>query len=180
MFQRILVPTDFSPPSRAALRCAIDLARRYDATVDVLHVWEFAPYSGPEVLMHVPGQGEQTLQQYGLGAAGRELTKLLAEIDAATGVKVGGRIESGKSWESIVRVSDGYDLIVMGTHGRTGLGRAMLGSVAEKVVRHAKCPVLVTHAEPPAAAKTAGAGAGEEAPAQAAQAPEKAAPPAQS
>jgi nucleotide-binding universal stress UspA family protein len=139
--RRILVPVDFSACSRAALDYASFLAQRLGATVDVVHVWDAPPYLGPEVLLHIPGETRLTLAQFAGARAQRDLEHFLASVEHPGVVK--GRVETGDPCDTILRLAaEGYDLIVMGTHGRSGLAHVLLGSVAEKVVRRAPCPVL--------------------------------------
>lgn len=123
----ILVPIDGSPPSLAALDHAVSLATDYGARLDVLHV---VPATEP-------------LSQ----AARAELeTALDAAVDNARdvlGERVSLRTVTGEPVREIIEgASEGVDLIVIGTHGRIGRLHAMLGSVAEGVVRNAPCPVL--------------------------------------
>jgi nucleotide-binding universal stress UspA family protein len=140
---RVLVPVDFSSCSRAALEYASFLASRLSATVDVLHVWEPPHYVRPDVLLHPHGEAQQTLQQFARSNAGREMEWFLGNVESH-GVKVKGRLEFGNPYHVILEISSSgaYDLIVMGTHGRTGLSHLLLGSIAEKIVRRASCPVI--------------------------------------
>jgi nucleotide-binding universal stress UspA family protein len=139
-FKKILVPTDFSETSRQSLQLAADLSRRYDAELVLLHVFE------PVTLMIPDGMEFFSTEQLDLIAA--EITKSLqaaaAEAAAAGAVRVSTQQLRGPVAPQILDLasSSGFDLIVMGTHGRTGIQHALLGSVAEKVVRRAACPVL--------------------------------------
>ncbi len=142
--KRILAPVDFSACSRAAVEWASRFAVAVAATVDVLHVWETPVHVGPEMLVHIPGERTQTLGQFtGLRARG-EMERFLAMTEQPQVVR--GRIESGDPVEVIVRLAGDYDLVVVGTHGRTGVQRLILGSVAERVVRLAPCAVAVVPA----------------------------------
>ena len=146
MFKRILVPTDFSKPSEAALRYARDVAARFGASLHLLHVTE-DPYRsvyGAEVYVPaVEGLRETMLEE----AVGRMKDRLLPsdihERHATTEAMIGSPAAA------IVDVaeSQNIDLIVMGTHGREGMSHLLLGSVAERVVRTAPCPLL-TVSEP--------------------------------
>jgi len=144
---RILVPVDFSECSRAALDYATLLAERMGSTIDVLHVWEPPRFVGPEFLIRDPGEKGHPL----LEAERVQVESEMAEFLSLAGQqgKVGVRIESGKPFQTITRIAgaEDYDLIVMGTHGRSGLPHLLIGSVAERVVRTADCPV-VTIREP--------------------------------
>lgn len=139
----ILVPCDFSDCSIAALSHAAALAKLAGSTVVLLHVME--PVR-PGFLV----EGAVSRQNQGLlrEKAGQKLTALAKAH--ASGVHLGRPlIKAGKPWEVIVATASkaGADLIVLGTHGYTGLKHAVLGSVAERVVRHASCPVLVVRAK---------------------------------
>jgi universal stress protein A len=140
---RILVPVDFSACSRGALEYSANLAQQFGATLHVLHVWEPPRYIIPEVLVQVPGEPSQTLADFARSEAGKEMEKFLIDLQSDA-FEVKGRLESGDPTDTILRLAadDDYHLIVMGTHGRTGLSHLFLGSVAEKVVRRAACPVL--------------------------------------
>ena len=135
MFIRtILHPTDFSPHSENALQLACALARDYDARLVVLHAEKVPPaVYGSEAL---PLDPEVTY---------REARKHLNEIvipDAE--IHVERRFEEGDPIPTILHIAGEIDadLIVLGTHGRTGLKRFLMGSVAEQIVRRARCPVL--------------------------------------
>lgn len=140
--RRILVPVDFSEPSRGALAYAAALARTLGAAVEVVHV--------AEVPVFVPsGSLPDAAADLSLVALVREnadnlLAKFIAEA-AEQGITVqASRVDLGPPAQVITALASGggYDLIVIGTHGRTGLAHALIGSVAERVVRHASCPVL--------------------------------------
>jgi universal stress protein A len=140
MFKRILVPTDFSGPSEAALACARDVAARFGGSLHLLHVAD-DPYSvyGSEV--YVPAV--ERLREAILEDAVRRMNdQLLPSNIHERHVTTEAMI--GSSAEAIVdvAVSQHIDLIVMGTHGRGGMSHLLLGSVAERVVRTAPCPVL--------------------------------------
>ncbi len=126
---RILIPTDFSPCSLHALRYAEELARRFGAELTLLHVGDALSDSD------LPGAGELS----GRREIDRALD-LLRERD----YRVRGVLRRGNPADEIVQAvaAERADLIVMGTHGRTGLKHVFMGSVAEEVVRKALCPVL--------------------------------------
>ncbi len=131
--QRILVPCDGSPPSIAALAEAITLALDLDAAIDVLEV------KMPKNELTPPpsaSAGEAQALEEAFKSAKRALSDRLTR-----------RIESGEPARTILNAAaQGYDLVVMGTHGRVGRLHATLGSVAETVVRGASCPVLTVRA----------------------------------
>lgn len=138
--RRILVPVDFSPPSKAALEYANFLAASFGAAVHVLHVWEPPGYVGPDTLAFAP---------FPAGRPGWEQTRrdALHEMEHFVGSHPGSpalRVEAGEPSDLILHVAreGDFDLIVMGTQGRTGLARLLIGSVADAVLRRATCPVL--------------------------------------
>lgn len=140
--KRILVPIDFSKYSANALRYACALAERFSAEVHLLHVTD--PLKGPGYLPP-PEEWLRELEQQ----ARTELEKLPGP-DLGRNLVVDREIRSGFAFSEIVRYAREQDvgLIVMGTHGRSGLAHVLLGSVAERVVRKAPCPVLtVRHPE---------------------------------
>jgi nucleotide-binding universal stress UspA family protein len=133
----ILVPSDFSAPSDLATDYAIDMAFRYGASIRLLHVIE-EPAIYPDGYVDLPG-----LQQHLVNEATNRLAALAAKCETAR-VDVTSAIVTGRPATVIVEEASArdVDLIVMGTHGRTGLAHLFLGSVAERVVRTASCPVL--------------------------------------
>lgn len=143
----ILVPADFSPASDAALAWATDLAQQYGARVSLLHVVTDPRAVGmwtPEV--YVPANAET--QERLLREARERLERALpADERSRFAVTIDARL--GDVAENILEAAreQHVDLIVMGTHGRHGLAHLLLGSVAERVLRDATCPVLTTHAE---------------------------------
>lgn len=143
---RILVPVDLMEGAVAVLEYAMLLAKPFNASVEVLHAWEPPQYVSPDVLIAAPGWNPQSLEKTALEAANRELTALLKSQEGQP-VPLAQRVEVGDPAAVILRVAeqDKCDLIVMGTHGRQGLPRLLLGSVAQKVVARAHCPVLTLH-----------------------------------
>ena len=139
----ILLPTDFSECGNYALSYATSLARTFGASIVCVHVIEpIVPtvgYSGMTEPLPIADIAEQLED-----AAERELPKL-AECEEAAGLQLEELIVHGEAASEIVRVAKerNVDLIVISSHGRTGLGRILFGSTAEAVVRHATCPVLV-------------------------------------
>ena len=140
---RILVPMDFSEASKEAAKYAFSLADRYGAELHAVHVVEDIAPSLPEAARHMASFPEDYTAQ------ARELAEkqLAAELpsDLAGGREVVQVIKVGAPLVHILdyAAENNVDLIVMGTHGRTGLSRFLIGSVAERVVRHAPCPVLI-------------------------------------
>jgi universal stress protein A len=142
--QKILVPIDFSTHSAEATRLAADLARRYGASLTVVHALQILTYAMPEgYVVPTPEQFAVIVSQLEGQLAGVKKDAL-----AAGAANVETKLLQGGATSEILRVAqeDGIDLIVMGTHGRTGLKHMLIGSIAEKVARHATCAVLTTHA----------------------------------
>jgi nucleotide-binding universal stress UspA family protein len=133
--KHILVPTDFSEPSNRAIATALDLARAFDAQVTLLHVWSLPAIAYAEGLAWPVDDLEQAARE-ALADAQAKTSKTYPKTDSA--------LLEGNEWKQILETvkKRGCDLIVMGTHGRRGLPRLLLGSVAEKVIRLADVPVL--------------------------------------
>ena len=137
-FKKILVPLDFAPSSEEALRVAVDLARTFDSELTIVHVWEVPlyAYSGMEFstidLLRPARDLAQKQLDWKLDALRKE------------GANVRGVLRSGSAWSEIRSAIDELapDLVVMGMHGRHGLTRIFLGSVAEQIVRYSASPVL--------------------------------------
>jgi nucleotide-binding universal stress UspA family protein len=144
----ILVPTDFSECGNYALSWAASIARTFKASIICVHVIEpIVPavgYSGMSEPLPITDISEQLED-----SAERELPKL-AECEECAGLDVEELIVHGEAASEIVQVAKdrNVDLIVVASHGRTGLGRILFGSTAEAVVRHAPCPVLVVKPQP--------------------------------
>jgi nucleotide-binding universal stress UspA family protein len=135
--QHILVPHDFSDTAQGALTYALDLAEKLGARVTIVHAYE--------VVYGFPESGQLTATMLGeVERAARTALDALLTRTRRPGIKVEGLLRQGAPWSEIDAVAKEAkaDLIVIGTHGRRGLSRALLGSVAEKVVRTAPCPVI--------------------------------------
>lgn len=147
----ILVPTDFGEGSEAALAYAVDLAKALGAEVVVLHTYEIPMVGFPDGTL--VATAELTTRVLNGAQLGLDEAK---KKHAASGVAFRTLVKQGETWRTILETVDevGAGLVVMGTHGRRGLPRALLGSVAEKVVRTATCPVLTVHAASQSAAAT--------------------------
>lgn len=137
--RRILVPLDFSPPSKRAMRFARAWAEFFSAEVCLLHVVE------PPVTVGELGTGPAGVVQRDIpGKAEAALRELAdAEFPASSAVRV--MVRRGTAFDQIAAAAreTRADLIIVATHGRTGLSRVLLGSTAERVARHAPCPVLI-------------------------------------
>jgi len=137
--RRILVALDFSAESHSALRYAVMLGKKFSSTLMLVHVVE-PVLTTPEVI--IPELATERV----VSDASAELRELADEISDGCRL-VETAVRRGIAFFEIVEAANamGADLLVVGTHGRTGLSRALLGSTAEKVTRHAPCPVLVVH-----------------------------------
>jgi len=141
---KILVPTDLSDCSSHALDEAQQFAQQFSAHLDLLYVWAMPPLLAPEALFTGVGSNEQPLLSW-LGNTARELLARFERTANDAGIHFNATFcEPGDPASAIIEhaTRGGYDLLVLGTHGRSGLAHAVLGSVAEKVVRRAPCPVL--------------------------------------
>jgi nucleotide-binding universal stress UspA family protein len=143
---KILVPVDFSPHSDRAFGYATTLAQRFDARLGLIHVVEDPFITGAwNTEVYVPNAGELL---EGLIANAEQRLAALKGSAAALGLTAETAVITGRPAHAIVEhAKEGsFDLIVMGTHGRTGLSHIVMGSVAERVVRTAPCAVLTNRA----------------------------------
>jgi len=138
MYDRILVPTDGSDGVERAVRHAVDLAVRHGATVHALYVVNSASYAGMPMESSWEGIDEM------LRSDAEDAVSLVEAVGDDYDVPVETAVIDGTPSREIVRYAedDDCDLVVMGTHGRGGIDRLLLGSVAEKVVRASSVPVL--------------------------------------
>ena len=146
--RKILCPVDFSANAEHALRYAVALAQSHGAELVLLHVMEMPDYALPEGTLAVGVTTLDLVRELEEGC--RQQLEALAESARADVAQVTTQFVTGAPFVEIVRAARDQeaDLIVMGTHGRSGLAHMMIGSVAEKVVRKAPCPVLtVKHPE---------------------------------
>ena len=155
MFTRILVPTDFSPPSDAALEYARAVAARFGASLHLLHVVDDPYRAALAAEVYVPEVEGLRDELVGSGVA--RLREQLRTSDARDVGATTDAVIGTPAW-TIVEYAGSHDidLIIMGTHGRGGMSHLFMGSVAERVVRTAPCPVLTVRQTPAVAqAKTA-------------------------
>ena len=144
--KHILVPIDFSDASSAATDTAIELARAFEGRVTLMNVFEVSLYlysGGPFMPIVDTTKELERAAREATGTRLAEVKKTYANVDAI--------LRCGHPWEEIVSAAreQNADLIVMGTHGRRGLPHALLGSVAERVVRMSPVPVLTVRAPKP-------------------------------
>ena len=141
---RILVPVDFSAHSEVTLQYATTFATRFGAAVELLHVIE-DPYASGAWSSDIYYSNVPQLLESLTADANRRLLDLKAGLEAQ-GIVVSTAVLRGNPARTIAEhAGDRFDLVVMGTHGRTGLPHVLMGSVAERVVRRAPCPVLTVH-----------------------------------
>jgi nucleotide-binding universal stress UspA family protein len=142
-FKNILVPVDFGESSKQAVEMAVDLAKQYGAELTLVHTWE-VPVYGYGAMEFSAMDMLTPIQE----AATGQLDALVAEVRKQH-PKVKGVLMRGVPWRELLSVIEEAkpDLVVMGTHGRRGVGRAILGSVAEKIVRLSPAPVLTMRAK---------------------------------
>jgi universal stress protein A len=140
VIRHILAPTDFSEYSKTAVAYAFELAKTFGAKLSLLHVIEMPPYP---IEGYAPPTMAATYLEDLERQANEEIFRLLADADAAQ-VQVARLVVMGTPYRKIIdtAAAEQVDLIVMATAGRTGLSRLVMGSVAERVVRTASCPVL--------------------------------------
>jgi len=139
IIKNILAPTDFSNQADAAVRIAADLARAHHAGVTLLHVHEPATFELPEgYVQSVSSQLGHVFDEFN-----RQLEKAEAVLRTHGVQRVEKRILSGGVVDEIVKFAADFEYIVIGTHGRTGLDRLMMGSIAQKVLERASCTVIV-------------------------------------
>ncbi len=140
-FKHIVVGTDFSDCSKRALDLALEIAAKFDSKLTLVHSWE-APSYAYAGGVYVTTDLVTPIEQAAVSLLDKATAELKTRMPTAQSM-----IRSGVAWEEILAAATQVhaDLIVLGTHGRRGLSRALLGSVAEKVVRLATVPVLTAH-----------------------------------
>ncbi|SFJ67507.1 universal stress protein [Planctomicrobium piriforme] len=143
---KILVPTDFSEFSKHALKYGCELARKFSAELTVLNVVEdiYPLVADPGLMLSAPVDMTTELQQ-----ASEIGLKTFVPADWAEGITIHHKVLVGTPFVEVVRFAreHQFDLLVITTHGRSGLAHALMGSVAEKIVRKSSCPVLTVRPE---------------------------------
>jgi nucleotide-binding universal stress UspA family protein len=142
-FKQILVPIDFSPHSTAAFEAAVEIAKMFDSKIDLLHCYQIQPGGLSPYGIAIPSSYFSDIRD----AASQQLANW-QEKHVPAGIQVNASTMSEAPSESILIAAKetGADLIVMGTRGLSGFKHVMLGSVAERTVRLASCPVMTVHA----------------------------------
>jgi nucleotide-binding universal stress UspA family protein len=140
--QQILVPVDFTETSDRALDYAVEFANKFGAAITLIHAYQIPVYGFPDGAFITSAD---VATQLATAAQGR--LDALLESRRATGIALTAVLRDGVAWEEINDVAKlvEADLIIIGTHGRRGLSRALLGSVAENVIRTTNVPVLTIH-----------------------------------
>ncbi len=152
-YQRIMVPVDYSDHCKTALTAAVDVARRFGATIDLVHVWDRPSYVSEAIMVGQPGDRQRSLLELIRENAEKDMVEFIATLSLPPDVQVTHQLLSGDPATTLAKelAKGGHDLVVIGTHGRTGIVHLLLGSVTEKLVRTSPVPVLTV--PPPARAK---------------------------
>ncbi len=140
-FNKILIPTDGSEYTKEAIKKGLELAKVLDAEVTALYVVDQTSF------INFPMDSTIVSVYSLLEKEGKDAVDYVTAEGAKLGIHVNVKIEEGSPPRKIIEASKQHDLVVMGTLGRTGVSKLLLGSVAEKVVRFAECPVLVVRAK---------------------------------
>lgn len=140
--RKILCPVDFSEASRNAVRYAHEFAKGMGAELVLLNIVEPRPMAVDMSLSYVPLEED-------LEKAAREDLEEIIRMEKEKGVEVQAEVRIGTPSELILETAEELDvnLVILGSHGKSGLSRLLMGSVAESVVRKATCPVLIVKAE---------------------------------
>ncbi len=143
--KHVVVATDFSELAATVVDQALDLAKQLGASVTLVHSYEIPIYGFPEGVLVAPPDVASHLQT----AAQTQLDAIAKEHEGR-GVKLSTVLRMGAAWDEVNAVAEDTkaDLIVVGTHGRRGFSRMLLGSTAERILRTATRPVYVVHAAP--------------------------------
>lgn len=142
--RRIMVPIDYSDNSKAALAYGAELALGFGASLDIVHVWDRPTYLTDAVMVQRPGEAHKPIGELIRENAERDMAEFLAEVSLPTALSISNRLVSGEPASALLaELKKGeHDLVVLSTHGRTGLAHLLLGSIAEKLVRLSPVPVL--------------------------------------
>lgn len=140
--KRILVPIDFTETSDKAFDFALELAERFGASVTAMHAYEIPVIGFPDGALVATVDIASRIQE-----SGRKGLDAAVAARKARGIPIESVLREGPAWEEIRALAEELpaDIIVIGTHGRRGIARALLGSVAENVIRTTKVPVLTIH-----------------------------------
>ena len=141
-WKKICCAVDFEDPSRVAMEQAAELARRFEAELTLVHVFVPPQRAATEIIVPPPD-----LASVEAAGAMEVLAGWRADAERRSGRPVRSRILSGDAAAQLLRYvrEERCDVLVVGTHGRTGMSRLVLGSVAERVARRCPCPVVIVH-----------------------------------
>ncbi len=140
-FKKILVPTDGSEYTKAAINNAVEMAKKYNAKITALYVID------QTVFVNMPLDSAVMNTYTLLKKEGENAVGYVSDLCKNNGIEFETKIVEGAPVKCIVDASKDFDIIVMGTLGRTGFSKLMMGSVAERVVRYSECPVLVVRSK---------------------------------
>src|SRR5450432_2051585 len=142
--RRILVPIDYSQNSQAALSYGAELAVSFGASLDIVHVWDRPTYVTDAVMVQRPGEAHKPIGELIRENAQKDMDEFLGGISLPSGVPSQSRLLSGEPAATLIAElkKAEHDLVVLSTHGRTGLSHLLMGSIAEKLVRLSPVPVL--------------------------------------
>ena len=139
-FKNILVPTDGSEYTKSAVRAAVDFAKQIGGRITALYVLD------QTMISNMPMDAAVRNVYDALAAEGKEAVDVVRNLAESAGIPVDISVKEGSPVKVILDESSKYDIIIMGTLGRTGMSKLLMGSVAERVVRASSCPVLVVRA----------------------------------
>jgi nucleotide-binding universal stress UspA family protein len=153
LYERILVPIDFSEHSKTTVSYATRIATRYNATLYLLHVFKIPDYVVTPYTRRRQNSAEVHSQVDAAEQDAREHLESFAKELSTKGIKVEAYLRVGYPFDEIVLMANHFhvDLIVIGSHGHGRIARLLVGSTAQRVVEHARCPVLVVKGPGPEA-----------------------------
>jgi len=142
--RRILIPIDYSDNSKAALSYGAELAVTFGASLDIVHVWDRPTYVTDAVMVQRPGEAHKPIGELIRENAQRDMDEFMSSVTLPSGVPTQTRLLSGDPAATLLAElkKAQHDLVVLSTHGRTGVAHLLLGSIAEKLVRLSPVPVL--------------------------------------
>jgi nucleotide-binding universal stress UspA family protein len=142
--RRIMVPLDYSDNSKIALAYGAELALGFGASLDIVHVWDRPTYLTDAVMVQRPGEEHKPIGELIRENAQHDMAEFLSQVSLPAALSSTSRLISGEPASALLaELKKGeHDLVVLSTHGRTGLAHLLLGSIAEKLVRLSPVPVL--------------------------------------
>lgn len=146
--RRIMIPIDYSENSKLALAYGAELALGFGASLDIVHVWDRPTYLTDAVMVQRPGEAHKPIGELIRENAQHDMKEFLSEVSLPAEVSCSSRLISGEPASALLaELKKGeHDLVVLSTHGRTGIAHLLLGSIAEKLVRLSPVPVLTVPA----------------------------------